>query len=81
MLSSKKYTLWGLKCNRESKTGSKVQSKATRAQKRNLFDQKSIRNFKLNSKKYTLWDLKCKPQIMRAQKSGQILIFEINKDY
>jgi hypothetical protein len=35
----------------------------------------SIRNFKLNSKKNT------QPQIMRAQKSEQVLIFEINKDY
>jgi hypothetical protein len=55
MLSSKKYTL-------------KVQSKATRAQKRNLLvinffewnkTYPSNRNFKLNSKKYTLWGLKC----------------------
>jgi hypothetical protein len=38
----------------------------------------SIINFKLNSKKYTLGS-EMQPQIMRAQKSEQILMFEIIK--
>jgi hypothetical protein len=40
----------------------------------------SIRNFKLVKKVYVMGS-EMQPQIMRAQKSEQSLVFEINKDY
>jgi hypothetical protein len=69
-------TLWGLECNQESWEPKNGICYSWNFYK--LYDLTEILSWTQKSIRY---GVEMQPQIMRAQKSAQILIFEINKDY